>query len=151
MKKFIVLIAAAGALAIVPSSALAVSNWGGWGGTGASPTSHTDNVASPAYWQAFPSPNGQGDSQYCADTNPNAGTHCTSPDAVSSPTSCATACALYSPVYFAGYLNDQNGGCATGCGHGGTRSPCQTTGPGGGIYLGTDPDPTKGTNVGVCQ
>jgi hypothetical protein len=147
MKKLIVLAVTVGALAIAPSSALAASSWNGWGGTGASPASHTDNVSSVAYWQTFGA-NGQGDSQYCADTNPNAGTHCTSPDATSSPTSCVTAtCAVYSPVYFAGYINNPDGSCAQGCGHGGTR--CQSTGPGGGIYIGTN---TSGPGIiGECQ
>lgn len=100
MGKFIIpLAAAAAALAIVPSSALAQTQWGGWG------QSHTDNLASPDYLTSFGN-NGPGNSQYCVDLNTGAGTHCggtTGPLPV-----------VYSPVETAGVLLPKPG---SGCSH----------------------------------
>jgi len=91
MKKFIVPLAAAAALAIVPSSALAVGDWGGWG------QSHSDNLASPNYATSF-SNNGPGNSQYCVD-----------------PTTTSTSCGpsgVYSPVETAGVFIPTKTGCS---------------------------------------
>ncbi len=92
MRKFIVLTAALGALAIaLPSSALAAGDWGGWG------SSHSDNLASPNYPGTF-SNNGPGNSQYCVD-----------------PTTTSTHCGpngVYSPVETAGVFLPTRTGCS---------------------------------------
>src|SRR5437899_212611 len=94
MKKLIPF-AVVAALAIVPSSAMAVGTWDGW------QNQHSDNVASPAYPTTFGN-NGLGDSQYCVDPSTTS-THC-GPSGV------------YSPVVFAGVLVAP-GAPPQGCSH----------------------------------
>jgi len=60
MKKFLVPLAAAAALAIAPGSALASpGQWGGWS------SSHQDDATSVSYWTTQFGHNGAGNSQYC--------------------------------------------------------------------------------------
>jgi hypothetical protein len=90
MKKLIIPLAAAAAtLAIVPSSALAVSDWGGW------QTQHSDNLGSPGYLSTLGN-NGIGNNQYCVDLT-------------TTSTQCGTSIqnggtAIYSPLVFAAVL-----------------------------------------------
>ena len=65
MKKFVVSIAAAAAIAIVPTSALASpGQWGGWS------TTHQDNALDVNYWTTQFGHNGAGNSQYCLGAAP---------------------------------------------------------------------------------
>jgi hypothetical protein len=132
MKKFIIPLAAAAALAIVPSSALAASEWGGWG------QSHSDNLASPAYLATFGN-NGPGNSQYCVDPNTQ-NTHCGTT---------GTLPIVYSPVETAGvFLPPPGSGCSheTTTGKDGSGNAVQLpVGPGP-----TDPcSPTSGDTLGA--
>ena len=152
MKKLIPF-AVVAALAIVPSSAMAVGTWDGW------QNQHSDNVASPAYPTTFGN-NGLGDSQYCVDPGTTS-THCGA-----SVQNGGTA--VYSPVVFAGEL-----GGTTGCTHGtsgndgstnivqspggpGPGNPCATPGGTGAFYLGfagnnTDGNPSQPSPVDPGQ
>jgi hypothetical protein len=148
MKKFIPF-AVAAALAIAPSSAMAVSTWGGW------QNQHSDNVVSPNYPATFGN-NGLGDSQYCVDPGTSS-THCGN-DVLHGGT------AVYSPVVFAGVL--LAGPAPQGCAHqdagkaGG--NPCTNGDTLGAAYVGladnntdpagsaSSPSPVApGTGVGV--
>jgi len=121
MKKYLVAlapIAATAVMAITPSSALAVSGWGGW------TDAHQDNAASADYWLNHFGNDGSGDSQYCVDPN---GTYNSCPDNV------------VIPLYFTGAQANNGLGCShdTGTNSDGT-DPCT---PGnatlGGVYGGT--------------
>jgi hypothetical protein len=154
MKKFIIPLAVALAVAIVPASALAdpthPQDWAGW------QNQHSDNLASPNYPLTFGN-NGKGNSQYCVDPSvllPNpatASTHCGA-----SVQNGGTA--VYSPVVFSGVLL---GPAPQGCSHqdagatpdnnvvkspngNGPSNPCASTDTAGAVYLGcagnnTDP------------
>jgi len=104
MRKVIVALTLAGALAAIPFASSASAGtcvnatgapWCGYG------TSHTDNAADPEYWTADFAANGPGNSAYCADPN------------LANDDNCPGG----TLVTFAGFLSPA-GNCVLGCNHG---------------------------------